>query len=185
MGLPTRDGGKFRPQSFATGWETLRNPPRACPIHAFRAHCFIGTGTRTSGKIVVVKRLSGCLPALATTLLFALTTPAAPRHWPQSTGSPGACTPENRPGSPRSPGNVVPVASIPARQRLYAQSLSTADTVLVFNDDLESLSSPGNEGGWTRVDESAQPTGWNISNLYACGSNASGAGSSTHRGPAT
>lgn len=24
MGLPTRDGGKFEPQSFATGWETLR-----------------------------------------------------------------------------------------------------------------------------------------------------------------
>ena len=121
-----------------------------------------------------MKRLWGCLPALATTLLFALTTPAPPKalaakHWePPRSLYRGDAAPE----APRSSGNVVPVASIPPRQRLYAQALSTADTVLVFNDDLEALSSPGNEGGWTHVDESAQPTGWNISNLYACGSKA-------------
>lgn len=52
--------------------------------------------------------------------------------------------------------------------RLY----STVDTILVFDDNLETLTSPGSEGGWTHVDESAQPTAWGISSLYGCGSNA-------------
>jgi len=55
-----------------------------------------------------------------------------------------------------------------ASLRLY----TSADTIIVFNHDLEALSSPGNEGGWTHVDQSAQPTAWNISSLYGCGSNA-------------
>ncbi|MGH7682364.1 MAG: hypothetical protein ACRENN_10315, partial [Candidatus Eiseniibacteriota bacterium] len=118
-----------------------------------------------------MKRLSGCCRALAIVPLLALTQPATPKalavpHWEP----PASLTAAPAPEAHRSPGNVVPVSSIPLRQRLYAPALSTADTVLVFDDNLEALSSPGNEGGWTHVDESAQPTGWNISNLYACGS---------------
>lgn len=72
-------------------------------------------------------------------------------------------------------GDIVPRASLLPRRGHASPSLrtyTTADTIAVFNDNLEALSSPGNEGGWTHVDESAQPTGWNISSLYACGSNA-------------
>jgi hypothetical protein len=42
------------------------------------------------------------------------------------------------------------------------------ETVWVFRDSLESLSSPGNEGAWTHFDESAQPTAWHIDTLYSC-----------------
>jgi flagellar hook capping protein FlgD len=75
----------------------------------------------------------------------------------------------------RGPGDVVPRSSIPrdpARSSAAIRTYATADTIIVFNADLESLSSPGNEGGWTHVDQSGQPAAWNISNLYGCGSKA-------------
>ncbi len=55
---------------------------------------------------------------------------------------------------------------------LAPRAFSSADTIFVFSADLEGLSSPSNEGGWTHVDESFDPTGWNISAIYSCGSNA-------------
>jgi flagellar hook capping protein FlgD len=75
----------------------------------------------------------------------------------------------------RGPGDVVPLASLRSGTANGSPSLrlyTSVDTVIVFNHNLEGLSSPGNEGGWTHVDQSGQPTAWNISNLYACGSNA-------------
>lgn len=72
-------------------------------------------------------------------------------------------------------GDVVPAGSHLPRYGRASPSLrsyTTADTIPVFEDNLEALVSPGNEGGWTHLDDSAQPTGWNISSLYACGSNA-------------
>lgn len=94
---------------------------------------------------------------------------SAATHW-EPPASNGRLEGTALPG--RGPGNVVPTASLPALSGRHAPSLSTADTIIVFNNDLEALSSPSNEGGWTHVDDSAQPTGWNISNLYACGSHA-------------
>jgi hypothetical protein len=52
------------------------------------------------------------------------------------------------------------------------RAYTSSDTILVFSADLEGLSSPSNEGGWTHIDDSFDPTGWNISSLYSCGSNA-------------
>ena len=75
-------------------------------------------------------------------------------------------------------GDVVPLprasstapSEAPKSPRLY--QATAADTIPVYSDNLEALSSPNNEGGWTHLDVSGDPTGWNISNLYACGSNA-------------
>src|SRR5258705_11406937 len=74
----------------------------------------------------------------------------------------------------RGPGDVVPRSALPkapangsAALRLY----TSADTIIVFNHDLEGLSSPGNEGGWTHVDQAAQPVAAKISSLYGGGSN--------------
>jgi hypothetical protein len=74
-----------------------------------------------------------------------------------------------RAGAPpaRGPGDVVPVASLRARlaaPRIY----TTGDTVTVFTDSLESLTSPGAEGGWTHLDKSGTPTAWQIASAFAC-----------------
>src|SRR6266705_459520 len=78
------------------------------------------------------------------------------------------------PAPERGPGDVVPRSTLlrdPANRSSSLRVYSSADTIIVFNHDLEGLSSPGNEGGWTHVDQSGQPPAWNISNLYGCGSN--------------
>ena len=75
----------------------------------------------------------------------------------------------------RSTGLVVPVSSLPRYgpgRSMSIPSHSSADTIAVFQANLETLSSPSNEGGWTHVDDSFEPTAWNISNIYSCGSNA-------------
>jgi hypothetical protein len=52
--------------------------------------------------------------------------------------------------------------------RPAALRATLGDTVWVLRDSLETLVSPGNEGGWTHVDASAQPSAWHIDTLYAC-----------------
>jgi len=69
----------------------------------------------------------------------------------------------------RSTGDVAPVS---ASRGFRAPSLSTVDTITVFHADLEGLSSPGNEGGWTHVDKSGTPTAWHIAPTVACQGNA-------------
>lgn len=71
---------------------------------------------------------------------------------------------------PRSEGSVEPIA--PSRALGLAASLSTTDTVTIFHADLEALSSPGNEGGWTHADVSGIPTAWHIAPDVACQGNA-------------
>jgi hypothetical protein len=75
----------------------------------------------------------------------------------------------------RSTGLVVPVSPLPTRSTGRSMSIpsqSSADTIAAFQDNLEALVSPSNEGGWTHVDDSFEPTAWNISNIYSCGTNA-------------
>ncbi len=121
-----------------------------------------------------MRRRTG-LRAVLYSLLLSSSVPALAVPSAASSHDPIRSTPDTRAALRRSGGAVVPVesrdqrsASAPRRSRLY----TTADTISVFLDNLESLVSPGNEGGWTHVDESAEPTAWNISSLYACGSNA-------------
>ena len=52
-----------------------------------------------------------------------------------------------------------------------ASSLTAVDTVTVYHADLEGLSSPGNEGGFTHVDQSGTPTAWHIAPTVACTGN--------------
>jgi flagellar hook capping protein FlgD len=54
--------------------------------------------------------------------------------------------------------------------------LSTADTLTVYHADMENLTSPGNEGGWTHVDDSGVPTAWHIATNFACQGHAFWAG---------
>jgi hypothetical protein len=74
----------------------------------------------------------------------------------------------------RTPGDVRPAGprATDARPSPRLYHAAATDTIPVFSDNLEALSSPGNEGGWTHTDESGDPTGWNISSQYGCGSNA-------------
>jgi hypothetical protein len=73
----------------------------------------------------------------------------------------------------RSLGIVAPVVrnDPEAPASLAPRAYSSSDTLMVFADDLEALTSPSNEGGWTHVDDSFEPTAWNISSLYGCGTN--------------
>lgn len=71
----------------------------------------------------------------------------------------------------RSGGDVIPLRFLdsPPSRALRSSSLQAAgETLWVFRDSLESLSSPSNEGGWTHFDASAQPTAWHIDTLYSC-----------------
>ncbi len=83
-----------------------------------------------------------------------------------------AASPSKIPDAPpRSEGDAVPVRTLYGARAAArrASSLATAgDTVWVWRDSLETLSSPSNEGGWTHIDNSAQPTAWHIDTLYAC-----------------
>ncbi|HET9250495.1 MAG TPA: FlgD immunoglobulin-like domain containing protein [Candidatus Eisenbacteria bacterium] len=119
--------------------------------------------------------------------LASLLLPCAPHPRPASAGTLGPAVltttssvlrgaPSRVPGdvrpvaAPRAPDASTSAASAPHAPRVY--QVTAADTIPVYTDNLEALSSPGNEGGWTHVDESGDATGWNISSLYACGSNA-------------
>jgi hypothetical protein len=107
--------------------------------------------------ILVIRRWVGPLLALLLAPAVAAAVPAAD----------AARTPE------RSLGIVVPVSRGEAGLAAPApRAYSSTDTLMVFTDDLEGLSSPSNEGGWTHIDDSFEPTAWNISSLYGCGTNA-------------
>ena len=74
----------------------------------------------------------------------------------------------------RSEGDVVPLRSIPrAGQRAGQRAglVTNADTLTVYNETLESLSSPSNEAGWTHIDKSGQPTAWHIAPDFGCQGN--------------
>ncbi|MGE5177389.1 MAG: FlgD immunoglobulin-like domain containing protein [Hyphomicrobiales bacterium] len=110
-----------------------------------------------------VPRLS-VRPALAGLLVFGLL------GGPAATGV-GTASRALAAGLPaRSTGDVRPLGAQDRAGR--APALSTADTITVFHADLETLSSPGNEGGWTHADQSGIPTAWHIAPTVACQGNA-------------
>ncbi len=65
---------------------------------------------------------------------------------------------------------MVPIRSLRGAPRVYrsGQANQVGDTVWVYRDSLETLSSPGNEGGYTHQDASYQPAAWHIDTLYGC-----------------
>ncbi|MEK7314616.1 MAG: FlgD immunoglobulin-like domain containing protein [Candidatus Eisenbacteria bacterium] len=70
----------------------------------------------------------------------------------------------------RSEGDATPLRQWRAPSsapRLY----TTGDTLTVYSETLEALSSPGNEGGWTHIDKSGQPTAWHIAPDLSCEGN--------------
>jgi hypothetical protein len=115
--------------------------------------------------MIVVKRIPAALTAAACLLLFAFSRASASGSAPVR---PAALLPA------RVTGDVVPVYRPPddSSPRLASRVYATSDTIPVFTDSLETWSSPGNEGKWSHVDESFQPTAWNISTLYGCGGHA-------------
>jgi hypothetical protein len=56
--------------------------------------------------------------------------------------------------------------------RLRAAAIQRApaagETVYVYSDNIESRTSPNNEGGWTHYDQSAKPTVWHVDSLLNC-----------------
>jgi len=48
------------------------------------------------------------------------------------------------------------------------QATQAGDTIWIYQDSLETRSSPNNEGGYTHVDASFQPTAWHIDTIYGC-----------------
>lgn len=70
----------------------------------------------------------------------------------------------------RSEGDVTPLRVLRAPHgapRVYA----SGDTITIYSANLETLSSPGNEGGWTHIDMSGQPTAWHIAPDLSCEGN--------------
>jgi hypothetical protein len=70
----------------------------------------------------------------------------------------------------RSEGDVTPLRLLRAPSdapRVY----TTGDTVTVYSESLETLSSPSSEGGWTHIDKSGQPTAWHIATDFSCAGN--------------
>jgi len=55
-----------------------------------------------------------------------------------------------------------------ARARGLNRAPAVGETVYVYSTNLENLSSPNNEGGWTHEDLSQQPTAWHIDSLFSC-----------------
>jgi hypothetical protein len=81
--------------------------------------------------------------------------------------SPGAAGAVAKAIPARVEGDVVPLTMLRAPSpagRLY----SAGDTVTVFTDSLETLSSPSSENGWTHLDKSGLPTAWHIANDFSC-----------------
>jgi len=48
------------------------------------------------------------------------------------------------------------------------QANQSGDTIWIYQDSLETRSSPGNEGGYTHQDGSFQPAAWHIDTIYGC-----------------
>lgn len=70
----------------------------------------------------------------------------------------------------RGEGEVTPLRELRAAAGA-APAYTTGDTVTIYSADLEALSSPGNEGGWTHLDKSGQPTAWHIATDLSCEGN--------------
>jgi hypothetical protein len=56
----------------------------------------------------------------------------------------------------------------PSRARLLNRAPAIGETVYVFNDSLQTHSSPNNLGGWTHYDQSIKPTAWHRDSLLLC-----------------
>jgi hypothetical protein len=54
------------------------------------------------------------------------------------------------------------------RARGIHRVAAAGDTSYIYSTNLENLSSPSNEGGWTHKDLSAKPTAWHIDSLLTC-----------------
>lgn len=83
---------------------------------------------------------------------------------------PSAAAAAPRPLPARSVGDVTPLRALrapSAAPRVY----NSGDTITVYSANLEALSSPGNEGGWTHADKSGQPTAWHIAPDLSCEGN--------------
>jgi len=120
--------------------------------------------------MMVVKRISAALTAAA--CLFFFVCPRASASGSEPVRSPASVKARI---PVRVTGDVVPVDRPPDdtfSSRLAARVYATTDTIAVFTDSLETWSSPGNEGKWSHIDESFQPTAWNISTLFGCGGHA-------------
>jgi hypothetical protein len=70
----------------------------------------------------------------------------------------------------RSEGDVTPLRNR-SKPSSASRVYTSADTVTVYSENLESFSSPGSEGGWTHIDKSGQPTAWHIAPDFACQGN--------------
>ncbi len=71
----------------------------------------------------------------------------------------------------RGPGEVTPVRLLydPAtRVHTSGHAAMAGDTIWIYQDSLETRSSPSNEGGFTHVDASFQPAAWHIDTIYGC-----------------
>ncbi len=64
-----------------------------------------------------------------------------------------------------------PSSGAPARAGRFLRSAQVGDTVWQFIDSLETLTSPGSEGGWTHYDASAKITAWHIDTFLGCQGN--------------
>ena len=96
--------------------------------------------------------------------LFCILAVAAPETIP----TPARAAPLVLPA--RSEGDVTPLRQLrtpSGSPRLY----TTDDTLTIYSATLESFSSPGNEGGWTHLDLSGQPTAWHIAPDLSCQGN--------------
>lgn len=56
----------------------------------------------------------------------------------------------------------------PLRAPAIQRAPAVGETVYIFNDNMESHSSPDNEGGWTHTDLSQKPTAWHVDSLLNC-----------------
>jgi len=103
--------------------------------------------------------LSGALGAGSSS--HAAPTPYKLLHYPASTG---------HPEFQRGAGNVSPVQAAASNSWIHrsGQLNQSGDTVWIYQDSLETRSSPGNEGGYTHQDASFQPTAWHIDTIYGC-----------------
>jgi hypothetical protein len=120
--------------------------------------------------MLIVKRIPAALTAAAVLLLFVSSTASASGS---ATTRPASKADLRTTIPARVTGDVVPVYREGAdAPRLASRVYATTDTIAVFTDSLETWSSPGNEGKWTHVDQSFQPTAWNISTLFGCGGHA-------------
>ena len=108
-------------------------------------------------------RVSSWLTTLL--ILFAPVASASAANRPAPTGE----------GPPPATGlvpNAILGETAPGRSSLRARPPSRAaaagETLYIFDADLEALSSPGNEGGWTHKDLSAKPTAWHRDSFLGC-----------------